>query len=379
MQAVDAFGTAPVFRNHAKRSEAGAKSAPRARLRFAEIINPPDKEDEVPIMAENAAITLEFDYHEVGKPKGCRTWRWRENVGSVEASIPVADEPEAPVAFRFDDPRSGEPVELRVFDGRIWRCMDVAFGGAGSVYRGDFREALSKVLPGRREGFEPVPWSKDLPGCGGPRDLYREKDYDHQHAAALRWERAHMACCGLLWQQAAEPRYRVDGSTGLMRVQVAKPGEKVYGYSAAERTQAVKHARKAFAREIGLRFEQNDDAGRATARELFEAQIGSCRIEVARAEAAADPTFAELAEVRGLAAMARETSVMLQPRSYDADSAFSSAAAREVVEGYERLAGLASRLAAARTAEIAARQSRTGKPLSGEDLEKAVEALAARI
>ena len=184
-----------------------------------------------------------------------------------------------------------------------------------------------------------------------------------------------MACCGMLWEQAAEPRYRVDGSTGLMRVQVAKPGEKVYGYSAAERTQAVKHARKAFAREFGLRFEQNEDA----ARELFEAQIGSCRIEVARPEAAADPTFAELAEVRGLAAMARETFMMLQPQSYDADSAFSSAAAREVVEGYERLAGLASRLAAARTAEIAARQSRTGKPLSGEDLEKAVEALAARI
>ena len=383
VQAVDAFGPAPVFGNHAKRSEAGAESAPRARLRFAEIINPHDKEDEVPIMSENAAITLEFDYHEVGKPKGCRTWRWRENVGSLEASIPVADEQEAPVAFRFDDPRSGEPVELRVFDGRIWRCMDVAFGGAGSVYRGSFGGVWADVEQGRREGFEPVPWSKDLPRVEfGPESMvFEASGYERRSDDVRRWAAAHMACCGMLWERVSEPRYCVDPYDGSVDVRLSLGDADLFGYSAAEREAVEREARKAFELKLDREVDEKDVFGRDALRARFERRLGEVLVEVVSPAAAADPFFSEIVEAQGLMQLGQDLGKARQSYRFAKLSAAATAdgGVGEVVEDLDRLSERVSQLLDSRLMDMARRQSRTERKLDGEAAARAAEELRNRL
>lgn len=343
-------------------------------------------------MAEKTAITLEFDYHEVGKPKGCRTWRWRENVGSVEASIPVADEQEAPVAFRLLEdsvafrmaglgPRRGGTIELRAFDGQIWLSMGVPFAGAGSVYRGSFGGVWADVEQGRREGFEPVPWSKDLPQVEyGPNGMVLEAaGYERRCDDVRRWAEAHMACCGTLWERVSEPRYFVDACDGDVDVMLQIGDAHLCGYSAAERDVVEREARKAFELKLDREVDEKDVFGRDALRARFERRLGEVLVEVVSPAAAADPFFSEIVEARGLMRLGQDLGKARQSHQFAELSAMADGDAGEVVRDFDRLSERVSQLLDSRLMDMARRQSRTERKLDGEAAARVAEELRKRL
>ena len=343
-------------------------------------------------MAEKTAITLEFDYHEVGKPKGGRTWRWRENVGSVEASIPVADEQEAPVAFRLLEdsvafrlpgtrPRCSGTMELRVFDGRIWLSMGVPFAGAGSVYRGSFGGVWADVEQGRREGFEPVPWSKDLPQVEyGPDGMVLDKaGYERRCDDARRWAAAHMACCGMLWERVCEPRYFVDACDGDVDVMLRLGDAALCGYSAVERDAVEKEARKAFELKLDREVDDGDVSGREALRARFERRLGEVLVEVVSPAAAADPFYSEIVEAQGLMQLGQDLGKARQSYRFAKLSTMADGEVGEVVEDLDRLSERVSLLLDSRLLDMARRQSRTERKLDGEAAARAAEELRKRL
>lgn len=340
-------------------------------------------------MAENVAITLEFDYHEVGKPKGCRTWRWRENVGSVEAAIPVADEKEAPVAFRLLEdsmayrlpgPRRSGTTELRVFDGRIWLSTGVPFTGPGSVYRGSFGGVWTDVEQGRREGFEPAPWSKDMPkveyGLGG--NVLME-DHEEKRGAALQWAGAHMVCCGMLWEWVSEPRYCVDAYDGSVDVMLRRGDADLYDYSVVERDVVEREARNAFELKLDREVDEGDVSGRDALRARFERKLGESLVEVVTPAAAADPVYSEIVEAQGLMRLGQDLGKARQSPQFDRLLAMADGDAGEVVEDLDLLSERISQLLESKLLDMARRQSRTPERLDGEAAERAAEELRKRL
>lgn len=139
-------------------------------------------------------LSVSYQFAVSGVPARCRNERESTFLSSrpLEIEIPEASSAQCPVAIVLDhrDPELGDPTELRMYDGRLWRLADTSPERIGFPHEAYAYSRLPE--------FDAHQWRRI--------DTNTEAEVER---TILEHARGYLLIDGALYEQSGEPRYHV--------------------------------------------------------------------------------------------------------------------------------------------------------------------------